>query len=131
MNGILIFNLQFYEQKTITQKLFNPHWHELWKQEKCSSLVPPRGIFYKTQWAWQVDVKFHLQKSLAIFDKQSADKVQSKKDKGIKPIRVRAYLVTAVADNNWTIDNHFDWNSCWCCIMISFSCTPEKRNQWR
>ena len=22
-----------------------PHWHELWKQEKCSSLVPPRGIF--------------------------------------------------------------------------------------
>ena len=25
---------------------FNPHWHELWKQEKCSSLAPPRGIFY-------------------------------------------------------------------------------------
>ena len=32
--------------------LLNPNWHELWKQEKCSSLVPPRGIFYKTQWAW-------------------------------------------------------------------------------
>ena len=31
----------------------NPHWHELWKQEKCSSLVPPRGIFNKTWWAWQ------------------------------------------------------------------------------
>ena len=31
----------------------NPHWHELHKQEKCSSLEPPRGIFYKTQWAWQ------------------------------------------------------------------------------
>ena len=139
-----------------------------------------------------IDVNFHLQKSLEIFEKQSADKVQSKKDKGLKPIRVRtrnansmaifipqgfgnggmaichssmigktktyspekrlgnswngflgfprfpgfpvaslvrAYLVTTVADNNWTIDNHFDWNSCWCCIMISFSCTPEKRNQ--
>ena len=78
MNGILIFNLQLYEQKIITQKLFNPHWHELWKQEK--SLVPPRGIFYKTQWAWQ-GVNFHLQKSVKNFDKQSADKVQSKKDK--------------------------------------------------
>ena len=32
---------------------FNPHWHELIKQEKCSSLAPTRGIFYKTQWAWQ------------------------------------------------------------------------------
>ena len=27
----------------------NPNWHELWKQEKCWSLEPPRGIFYKTQ----------------------------------------------------------------------------------
>ena len=26
----------------------NPNWHELCKQEKCSSLAPPRGIFYKT-----------------------------------------------------------------------------------
>ena len=32
---------------------FNPNWHELRKQEKCSSLVPPRSKFYKTQWAWQ------------------------------------------------------------------------------
>ena len=31
----------------------NPHWHELGKQEKCSSLVPLRGIFYKTQSAGQ------------------------------------------------------------------------------
>ena len=23
----------------------NPNWHELWKQEKCSSLAPPRGAF--------------------------------------------------------------------------------------
>ena len=33
--------------------VFNPHWHELWKQEKFSTFAPPRGIFYKTQWAWQ------------------------------------------------------------------------------
>ena len=33
--------------------LLNPNWHELRKQEKCSSLAPPRSIFYKTQWAWQ------------------------------------------------------------------------------
>jgi hypothetical protein len=28
---------------------FNLHWHELWKQEQCSSFAPPVGIFYKTQ----------------------------------------------------------------------------------
>ena len=33
--------------------LVNPDWHELWKQEKCSSLEPLSGIFYKNQWAWQ------------------------------------------------------------------------------
>ena len=33
--------------------ILNPNWHELWKQEKCSSLAPPRDIFYKTQWACQ------------------------------------------------------------------------------
>ena len=27
----------------------NLNWHELRKQEKCSSLVPPRGIFHKTR----------------------------------------------------------------------------------
>ena len=61
----------------------DPHWHELWKQEKCSSLAPPRGFFYKTQWAWQ-GVKFTQlmsiftsQKSLEIFYINSADKVES------------------------------------------------------
>ena len=32
----------------------------------------------------RMDVNFHLQKSLEIFDKNSANKIQSKKDKGIK-----------------------------------------------
>ena len=41
-----------------------------------------------------IDVNFHLQKSLEIFDKDSADKIWSKKDKGWKvpslmPIRVK------------------------------------------
>ena len=67
---------------------FNPIWHELWEKEKYSSLGPPRGNFYKTQKAgqglkitWLMSVSFHLQKS---FDKNSAYKIQSKKDKGIK-----------------------------------------------
>ena len=41
-----------------------------------------------------IDVNFHLQNSLEIFDKNSADKILSKKDKEIKvsplmPIRVK------------------------------------------
>ena len=46
-----------------------------------------------------IDVNFHLQKSLEIFDKNSADKIWSKKDKDIKvhitpllPIRVKSNL---------------------------------------
>ena len=44
--------------------LSNPHWHELWRQEKCSSLAPLRSMFFKTQRAWQV-VK--LTQLMAIF----------------------------------------------------------------
>ena len=33
------------------KEYLNPNW--LRKQEKCSSLAPPRNIFYNTQWAWQ------------------------------------------------------------------------------
>ena len=69
----------------------NPVWHDMWKQEKCSPLEPPRGNFYKTQWAGQgvncviytIDVNFN-HKSLEIFEIKSADKIWSKKDKGIK-----------------------------------------------
>ena len=31
-----------------------------------------------------IDVNFHLQKSLELFDKNSADKIWSKKDKGVE-----------------------------------------------
>ena len=31
-----------------------------------------------------IDVNFHLQKSLEIFDKNSADKILSKNDKGVE-----------------------------------------------
>ena len=45
-----------------------------------------------------IDVNFHLQKSLEIFDKNPADKIWSKKDKGWKelslmPIRVKNYIL--------------------------------------
>ena len=32
----------------------------------------------------RIDVNFHLQKSLELFDKYSADKIKSKKDKGVE-----------------------------------------------
>jgi hypothetical protein len=55
--------------------------------EKCSFLVTPRGIFCKTlSWAGcqnnSIYVSFNLQKSLKSFDKNSADKIQSKKNYG-------------------------------------------------
>ena len=70
--------------------LVNPNWHELWKQEKCSSLAPPRGIFYKIQWACQFLPQF--------FDKNSADKIWFKKDKewkvpSLMPIRVNGAML--------------------------------------
>ena len=44
--------LNFHDFMIFMIVFVNPHWHELWKQEKCSSLAPHRRIFYKTQWAW-------------------------------------------------------------------------------
>ena len=46
---------------------------------------------YKKQWVNPIDVNFHLQKSLEIFDQNSADKIWSQKNKEIKvsPIRVK------------------------------------------
>ena len=77
--------------------LINLYWHELWKQEKCSSLAPPRGLFFYDSMSFTgcqmnpIDVNFHLQKC---FDKNSANKIWSLKDKEIKvspliPIRVK------------------------------------------
>ena len=66
------------------------------------------GTFYKTQWAWldtlsnnPIDVNFHLQKSLEIFDKNKAYKIRSKNDKEIKisplmPIRVKGYCIASL-----------------------------------
>jgi hypothetical protein len=48
-----------------------------------------------------IDVNFHLQKSLEIFDINSADKILSKKDKGIKvppPPSLMLIRVKAVAE---------------------------------
>ena len=68
----------------------NPNLHEVWKQEKCSSLAPPRVTFLSDSMSLlgcqinPIDVNFHLHKSLEIFGKNSADKIWSKKDKEIK-----------------------------------------------
>ena len=33
--------------KVVFQLYLNPVWHDVGKQEKCSSLEPPRNIFFK------------------------------------------------------------------------------------
>ena len=63
--------------------------NDLWKKEKSLSLEPLRGILYKTYQAKQGVKKSHWcqispLKSLKKFAKNSADKIQSKKDKDIK-----------------------------------------------
>ena len=47
-----------------------------------------------------IDVNFHLQKSLEIFDKKLADKIWSKKDRwwkvpSLMPIRVKSFNLNA------------------------------------
>ena len=53
-------------------------WHDIGKQEKCSSVEPPRKFFIRS-WAGcqnnPIDVNFYLQKSLEFFEKKSADKI--------------------------------------------------------
>ena len=50
----------------------------------------PKGQLLLDSMSWpgcqnnQIDVNFYLQKSWEIFEKKSADKIWSKKDKGIK-----------------------------------------------
>ena len=47
--------------------------------------MPPSDFFrLKSSQINHIDVNFHLQKSLEIFDKNSADKIWSKKDKGVE-----------------------------------------------
>ena len=56
--------------------LINPNWHELCKQEKCSTLAPPRSIFFKDSMrlAWcqinPIDANFDLQKHLEFFNQK-------------------------------------------------------------
>ena len=74
------------------------------KTRKIIIFSATKGNFFKTQWAWQ-DIKstwlisiFTCKKVLVIFDKDSADKIQSKMDKEIKvpsymPISVKVRLL--------------------------------------
>ena len=66
-----------------------PVWHDVGKQEKGSSLEPPRGNFYKAQWAVQ-GVKItqlmsiFTPKKVWKFWKKSADKIWQG-DKNVPP----------------------------------------------
>ena len=66
-----------------------------------------------------IDVNFHLQKSLEIFDKNSADKIQSKKDKGIKVLSL-----TPIRVNNCLIFEHE-------CKVCTYLCTKIVVNRVR
>ena len=68
--------------------VLSPNWHELWKQEKCSSLAPPRGIFIRLNKLNLIDVNFQLQKVWKFLMKIH----QTKSD----PKRTRSNLLT-----NW------------------------------
>ena len=66
--------------------IINPNWHELRKEENCSSLA--QFLYDSMSFAGcqinPIDVNFQLQKRLEIFDKTLADKIGSKKDKGVE-----------------------------------------------
>ena len=47
-----------------------------------------------------MDVNFHLKKSLEIFDQNSADKIWSKKDKGIKVQSAPLLMLISVKDSS-------------------------------
>ena len=63
------------------------------ERKKSSSLEPSRSTFYKTQWALH-SVKLTRLMSIftskKVFEKKSADKIWSKKDKGIESALPRA-----------------------------------------
>ena len=61
----------------------------------------------------QIDVNFHLQKSVKIFDENSADKIQSK-NKGIKvssqmPFGHMTFLTNESSQSLWTFFCFFAW----------------------
>ena len=49
-----------------------------------------------------IDINFHLQKSLEIFDNNSADKIQFKKDKGLKVPCLMPIGVNTKGGKAWT-----------------------------
>ena len=69
---------------------FTPNWYELRKQEEFPSLASSRNIFFQDSMCLAkyqinpIDVNFHLQKSLEIFDTNSADKIPSQNYKVVK-----------------------------------------------
>ena len=87
LNFFILFSA-WYVKLRFSENWFNPHWHEQWKQEKCSSLALPRGIFIRFNEL--VRVSNYLLKSLKKCDKNSADEIWSKKRQGDKSITSHA-----------------------------------------
>ena len=52
MSLVVMFSVNMHKISSITND-FKPVWPDVGKQEKCSSLEPPRDNIYKTQWAEQ------------------------------------------------------------------------------
>ena len=98
---VIIFSI-FYEKKDASAKFqyFNPNWHELKKQGKCSSLAPPGIKFYKIQYAWQ-GVK--LTKMMSIFTSKKVWKIHLKKT---NPKIKRGVKVPCLMPNRVSLPNN-------------------------
>ena len=101
--AVLILIFRGCSPKCATDKWpFNPNWHELRNQEKCSSLATPRSKFNKTQWAWQgvkltqLMLIFTSKKVVKFLIKIQLTKSNLKITRGVKvpclmPIRVKTW----------------------------------------
>ena len=117
----------------------NPHWHELWKQEKYSSLAPPRRIFYKTQWTWQ-GVKltwlmsiFTSKKVWKFLIEIQLTKIWSKNDKEIKvsplvPINQVSTQVINFANNCHII---YKFHESWILMTLMCPLIGIKSYKWQ
>ena len=113
-------------------KPINPYWHELWKQEKSSSLVPPRVIYFiglnglgrvskQSDWFQFLPPIFYL----VFVIKKSVDTSWSKKDMGwkvpsLKPIRVKVFLSFVFSmwhSNKLSRGRERMWRLHWCLPM--------------
>ena len=88
----------------------NPDWHELWEQEKCSSLAPHGDVFYKTQWVYQgvklTRLMYKVWKFLVKIQQTKSDpkRIVGRKVPCLMPIRVNGVGVAAISAKIWNGD---------------------------